>query len=240
MEKKTLQRVDVLQGVAGSLDALCAPKVSVDPVVGGDRFAGFPADVQEVLYLSQFGAAELSVSARPSLRAEGSLGETPWKVLRIEFDIRRHHRIRRRRARRSTAPTAATASRQHQRHRGAHHRHRSQHLALLSRLEGRRPPTAPNSHGARPRPSQGAHSRGTRRAPTARPNTPAPRARARARPHHPTQPSMTLRVAAGSRRTMPSSASVTIIWQPRREVWVRPKARSSMSSSSSPGSPRRS
>src|SRR5262249_35917768 len=42
-----------------------------------------------------------------------------------------------------------------------------------------------------------------------------------------------LRVAAGSETTRPSSSSVTIIWQPRREVWVRPKARSSMSSSSS-------
>src|SRR5207344_380849 len=42
-----------------------------------------------------------------------------------------------------------------------------------------------------------------------------------------------LRVAAGSLTTSPSSASVMRIWHPRREVWVRPKARSSMSSSSS-------
>ena len=42
-----------------------------------------------------------------------------------------------------------------------------------------------------------------------------------------------LRVAAGSLTTSPSSASLMRIWQPSREVWVSPKARSSMSSSSS-------
>src|SRR5947209_2952531 len=42
-----------------------------------------------------------------------------------------------------------------------------------------------------------------------------------------------LRVAAGSLTTNPSSASVMRIWQPKRDVWVSPKARSSMSSSSS-------
>ena len=36
-----------------------------------------------------------------------------------------------------------------------------------------------------------------------------------------------LRVAAGSLTTNPSSASVMRIWHPSREVWVRPKARSS-------------
>src|SRR5487761_136041 len=42
-----------------------------------------------------------------------------------------------------------------------------------------------------------------------------------------------LRVTCGRRTTRPSSSSVITIWQPRREVLVRPKARSSMSSSSS-------
>src|SRR5215470_18103989 len=42
-----------------------------------------------------------------------------------------------------------------------------------------------------------------------------------------------LRVPAGSETVRPSSSSVMMIWQPSREVWVRPKARSSMSSSSS-------
>src|SRR5438132_1355311 len=42
-----------------------------------------------------------------------------------------------------------------------------------------------------------------------------------------------LRVAAGNRTVSPSSSSVMMIWQPSREVAVRPKARSSMSSSSS-------
>src|SRR5579864_423204 len=47
------------------------------------------------------------------------------------------------------------------------------------------------------------------------------------------QPFIRLRVACGSLTVSPSSSSVMMIWQPRREVWVRPKARSSMSSSSS-------
>ena len=47
------------------------------------------------------------------------------------------------------------------------------------------------------------------------------------------QPSSRLRVLDGSLTTSPSSSSVMMIWQPRREVAVRPKARSSMSSSSS-------
>src|SRR5438128_2266637 len=42
-----------------------------------------------------------------------------------------------------------------------------------------------------------------------------------------------LRVAAGSLTTSPSRASLMRIWQHSREVWVSPKARSSMSSSSS-------
>src|SRR5439155_14344896 len=45
--------------------------------------------------------------------------------------------------------------------------------------------------------------------------------------------SIMLRVAVGSRTVNPSSSSVMMIWQPSREVAVRPKARSSMSSSSS-------
>lgn len=47
-------------------------------------------------------------------------------------------------------------------------------------------------------------------------------------------------VSSGTRRRRPSSASVTRIWQLRREVLVSPKARSSMSSSSSLGGSRRS
>src|SRR6266851_852467 len=42
-----------------------------------------------------------------------------------------------------------------------------------------------------------------------------------------------LRVVDGRLTVRPSSSSLMMIWQPRREVWVRPKARSSMSSSSS-------
>src|SRR5438067_2159931 len=42
-----------------------------------------------------------------------------------------------------------------------------------------------------------------------------------------------LRVAAGNRTVNPSSSSVMMIWHPSRDVLVRPKARSSMSSSSS-------
>ena len=49
---------------------------------------------------------------------------------------------------------------------------------------------------------------------------------------------------AGGRRQLTRSARraprVILIWQPRREVWVRPKARSSMSSSSSLASSSRS
>src|SRR5262249_53579029 len=42
-----------------------------------------------------------------------------------------------------------------------------------------------------------------------------------------------LRVAGGSLTTSPSSSGLMRIWQPKREVCVRPNARSSMSSSSS-------
>src|SRR6185369_38531 len=42
-----------------------------------------------------------------------------------------------------------------------------------------------------------------------------------------------LRVAPGRLTVSPSNSSVILIWQPRRDVWVKPKARSSMSSSSS-------
>src|SRR5579864_704262 len=47
------------------------------------------------------------------------------------------------------------------------------------------------------------------------------------------QPFIMLRVVCGRRTVRPSSSSVITIWQPRRDVSVKPKARSSMSSSSS-------
>src|SRR5262249_43802147 len=47
------------------------------------------------------------------------------------------------------------------------------------------------------------------------------------------QPKRRLRVAAGNRTVNPSSSSVMMIWQPSRDVLVRLKARSGMSSSSS-------
>ena len=45
-----------------------------------------------------------------------------------------------------------------------------------------------------------------------------------------------LRVSSGTNRVKPSRSLVIIIWQPSLEVGVSPKARSSMSSSSSLGS----